>query len=53
VASCTADGVVADPAFRPLLKAATAHPDRTPGVSIIGPFQRRVLAIGTACARTA
>jgi hypothetical protein len=53
VASCTADGVVADPAFRPLLKVATAHPDRTPGLSIIGPFQQRVLAIGARCARTA
>jgi hypothetical protein len=50
VASCTADGVVADPAFRPLLEAAIAHPDRAPSTSILGSFQRRVLAIGAACA---
>ena len=53
VASCTANGVVADPAFRPVLDAAIAHPDRTPESSILRPFQQRVLAIATACGRAA
>jgi len=51
VASCTANGVVADPAFRPVLDAAIAHPDRAPDSSILRPFQQRVLAIATACGR--
>jgi hypothetical protein len=51
IASCTANGVVADPAFRPVLDAATAHPNRTPDSSILRPFQQRLLAIATACGR--
>jgi hypothetical protein len=52
-ASCTANGVVSDPAFRPVLDAAADRPDRTPDASILDPFQRRVVAIASACARQA
>jgi hypothetical protein len=52
-ASCTANGVVADPAFRPVLDAAADRPDRTPDASILDPLQRRVVAIATKCARQA
>jgi hypothetical protein len=50
VADCTATGVVADPAFRPVLDAAVANPNATPDSSVLGPFQQSVLAIAAKCA---
>jgi hypothetical protein len=51
VADCTANGVVEDPAFRPLLDAAVANPNATPDPSVLEPFQQSVLAIAASCAR--
>jgi hypothetical protein len=52
-ASCTANGVVADPVFRPVLDAAVADRDRIPDASALRRVQQRVVAIATACVRDA
>ncbi len=51
VADCTANGVIADPTFRPILDAAVANPNATPDPSVLEPFQQSVLAIAARCAR--
>jgi hypothetical protein len=51
VASCTANGVVADPAFRPLLDQAAAHPNDQPDASVVAPLQQRVAQVAATCAR--
>jgi len=51
VADCTANGVVTDPAFRPVLDAAVADPNATPDEDTLGPLQHRILAIAATCAR--
>jgi hypothetical protein len=51
VASCTANGVIADPAFQPLLDAAVADPNATPDASVLDRFQQSVLTIATRCQR--
>jgi hypothetical protein len=50
-ASCIANGVVADPSFRPLLDAAVADPDAMPDQSVLGPVQSRILVIAQRCQR--
>jgi hypothetical protein len=50
VASCTANGVVADPAFRPILDAAVADPTAVPDADLLTPFQQHVTTIATQCA---
>jgi hypothetical protein len=50
VAGCTANGVVADPAFRPLLDAAAADPNAVPDAVLLTPFQQSVASIATQCA---
>lgn len=49
-ADCTANGVVSDPAFRPILDAAVADPNATPESSVFEPFRQSVLAIAAECA---
>ena len=51
VADCTANGVIADPAFRPLLDAAVANPSATPDANVLAQFQQSVLPIAAKCAR--
>ncbi len=51
VADCTANGVVADPAFGPVLDAAVADPNATPGADVLAPLQQSVLTIASKCAR--
>jgi hypothetical protein len=50
VAGCTANGVVADPAFRPLLDVAAADPNAVPDADLLTPFQQSVATIATQCA---
>jgi len=52
VADCTANGVVTDPAFRPVLDAAVADPSATPDESTLRPLQQRIFAIAATCARS-
>jgi hypothetical protein len=47
---CTANGVVADPAFGPVLDAAAADPNATPSADLLRPLQQRIIAIAAACA---
>lgn len=49
-ADCTANGVVQDPTFRPVLDAAVADPSGTPDSSLLTPFQQRLPAIAAMCA---
>ena len=49
VADCTANGMIVDPTFRPLLDAAVANPNATPDADAAQQFQQTVLAIA-ACA---
>jgi hypothetical protein len=51
VADCTANGVVTDPAFRPVLDAAVADPNATPDADTLRPLQQRIFAIAATCAR--
>jgi hypothetical protein len=51
VASCTANGVIADPAFKPLLDAAVADPNAVPDASVVDRFQQSVLTIASECQR--
>ncbi len=50
-ATCVANGVVADPTFRPLIEASVADPDALPDQSVLGPFQSRAIAIAQQCQR--
>jgi hypothetical protein len=49
-AGCTANGIVADPAFRPVLDAAVADPNATPSADLLQPLQQRILTIAAQCA---
>ena len=49
VASCTANGVIADPAFKPLLDAAVNDPNAVPDASVVDRFQQSVLTIASEC----
>jgi len=51
VADCTANGVIADAAFRPLLAATVANPNATPDTTVLQQFQQSVLTIATRCTR--
>ena len=51
VADCTANGVITDPAFRPVLDAAVANPNATPDEDTLGPLQQRIFSIAATCAR--
>ena len=50
-ATCVANGVVADPTFRPLIEASVADPDAMPDQSDLAPFQARAIAIAQECQR--
>ena len=49
VADCTANGVIADPSFRPLLDVAVADPNATPDADAVQKFQQSILAIAARC----
>ena len=49
VADCTANGVIADPTFRPLLDAAVANPNAAPDPDVLKQFQQTVLTIAGGC----
>jgi hypothetical protein len=51
VADCTASGIIASPAFRPLLDASVANPNATPDADAAQQFQQTVLAIAARCAK--
>ena len=50
-ATCTANGVIVDPTFRPLLDAAADDPNARPPASALAAFQQNVLATAARCAR--
>jgi len=49
VAACTANGVVADPAFHPVLDAVVADPSAEPNPKLLGPVQQSLLTNLTRC----
>jgi hypothetical protein len=49
VATCTANGVIDDPTFRPVLDATTAHPNDEPDASVLAPLQQRAVQIAATC----
>jgi hypothetical protein len=51
VADCTANALIADPSFRPVLDTAVADPNGVPDSSILSPFQQRVVDIALSCAK--
>ncbi len=50
-ARCTANGVIVDPTFRPLLDAAADNPNVQPPAAALAAFQQNVLATAARCAR--
>ena len=50
-AHCTANGVIVDPTFRPLLDAAADNPNVQPPAAVLTAFQQNVLATAARCAR--
>ena len=51
VANCTANGVIRDPAFRPILTASVADPSAMPDADQVKLLQQSVLKIATSCAK--
>lgn len=49
-AQCTANGVVRDPAVRPLVDATVADPNATPDPALLASVRQRVVAIAAECA---
>ena len=51
VGDCTANGVIADPAFRPILAASVADPSANLDADQVKLLQQSVLKIATSCAK--
>ena len=52
VGNCTANGVIRDPAFRPILTASVADPSAMLDADQVRLLQQNVLKIATSCAKS-